>query len=301
VLLATSGEWLPALVLLAMAYGCYRVVRSLVLSVKTPSRPQPANPFPPTPSPAAASPPPQPVPAEPARPEGHRWNRRQEQAVEALVMRSTRQRVAELLGSMVGGALIALTMCLVMVLVNSFRSAVPKPEVFAWLALMSIAGTWAVMIPTKFWEGTEGETLVRRFVLMVIGLALGVLAFAAASYLDVTLPFDPRFGEIHDYRLPPDFYTDGQPRLMAYLACFGTLFFLIRWWRQADPLRRSRLSLGALIVSGIAAWLAAAVWLFPQPWLIMLAATISVSLQLASFWIPPRLRRQDARHRRFEG
>ena len=25
---------------------------------------------------------------------------------------------------------------------------------------------------------------------------------------------------------------------MAYVACFATLFLLMRWWRQADPLRQ---------------------------------------------------------------
>jgi drug/metabolite transporter (DMT)-like permease len=217
--------------------------------------------------------------------------------VEALVMRPVRQRVAELLGSMVGGALVALTMCLVMVLLTSFDSAVPKPEVFAWMALMSIGGIWAVMIPSKFWEGSEGDPLTRRFVLMVFGLALGVAAAFLASYLEVTLPYDPRFGEIHDLRLPADFYGEGQPRLMAYLACFGTLFVLVRWWRQADPLRRTRMSLWTVMVSVLGAGIVAGIWHFPQPWLMMIAATMSVSLQLASPWLHFRLRRPASQRR----
>jgi hypothetical protein len=214
-----------------------------------------------------------------------------------LPPKTRRERVTELLGSMVGGALVAMTMCLVMMILNSFRSTDPRPEQYAWLLLVSIAGTWAVMTASKFWEGSEGDAMLRRFVLMVIGLGLGVLAFWSASFLEVELPYDAKFSQPHDYQLPPSFYDAGRPLLMAYLACFGTLFLLVRWWRQADPLRTTRMSLGAMIVSAVLAWLVAAMWVFPQPWLMMAAGAISASVQLASPWIPPKLRPADGRTR----
>ncbi len=298
-LLTASGPLVAALMLLGLAYGCYWVARAIVLSVKTPAAP--TTPPPVAPATAAAPPaatpdPPKPPPVRAVRAEVGRWKRRHEQPVEALVMRSRRQRIAELLGSMVGGALVAITMCLVMVTVTSFDSTVPKPEVFAWLALMSIAGIWTLMIPAKLWEGTEGDSLTRRFVLMVLGLAVGLVAFASASYLGVTLPYDRRFAELLDLRPPSDFYLDGQPQLMAYLACFATLFAAVRWWRQADPLRRARMSVAALIISVFAGGLVAAIWHFPQPWLIILAATMSVSLQVACPWLHPKRRRHETRH-----
>ena len=88
-----------------------------------------------------------------------------------------------------------------------------------------------------------------------------------------------------NYSLPPSFYTfDGRPLMMAYMACFGTMFFVMRWWRQADPLRRVRLSLWALFLSVAAAAIVAQAWQFPQPWLPMVAGTMSVAIQLASPW-----------------
>lgn len=198
---------------------------------------------------------------------------------------------------MVGGALTAMTMCLVMILLNSFRSTDPRPEQYAWLLLVSIIGTWAVMIPSKFWEGTKGDAMVRRFVLMVIGMGLGAIAFLSAEYLEVRLPYDPKFTQPHSYQLPPSFYSAGQPLIMAYLACFGTLFVLIRWWRQTDPLRTTRMSLGAMIVSVVVAWFVAAMWIFPQPWLMMAAGAISASVQLASPWVHPKLRQSNGRMR----
>ena len=115
-------------------------------------------------------------------------------------------------------------------------------------------------------------------------VTLGVLA----TLLGVELPYDPKLTTLH-VSLPANFYSaGGHPQLLAYLACFGTLFLLVRWWRQADPLRRTRISLWALFCSAVAAMLVAMLWQFPQPWPIMVSAIISVSVQLASPWVPLR-------------
>ena len=73
-----------------------------------------------------------------------------------MVLKPPRERLAELIGSLLGSTLVAAAMCVVMVLVESYRAdavSVPRPEQFAWLLLVSVAGSWAVLIPSKFWEG----------------------------------------------------------------------------------------------------------------------------------------------------
>ncbi len=90
-----------------------------------------------------------------------------------------------------------------------------------------------VLIPSKLWEGTYGDATLRRFVMMVLGMCLGELAYFTAMLFMVALPPSPHFKYLH-YNLPPSFYGfDGRPMLMAYLACFGLLFCLLRWWTQA--------------------------------------------------------------------
>ena len=69
------------------------------------------------------------------------------------------------------------------------------------------------------------------------------------------------------------------------MAYFGFLFFIPRWWRQADPLRRTRLSIWSTVVIVFWAGLANMLFLFPQPWGFMLVATISIAVQMASVWI----------------
>ena len=74
------------------------------------------------------------------------------------------------------------------------------------------------------------------------------------------------------------------PDLGLNLAYFGFLFPILRWWRQADPLRRSRFSLWSTAVCVLWAGLLGVAWPFPQPWGMMAAATIAISVQLSAPW-----------------
>ena len=147
------------------------------------------------------------------------------------MLKPPRERLAELLGSLLGSTLVAAVMCVVMVLVESFRAdavGFPRPEQFAWLLLVAVAGSWAVLIPSKFWEDARGDAMARRFLLMVIGMGVGAAAFCASEWLMVGLPPAAGYPKPLAYKLPPSFYAvDGRPLLMAYVACFGTLFLLV--------------------------------------------------------------------------
>jgi hypothetical protein len=231
---------------------------------------------------------------------------RRELAAELLLQKPFRARLTELVGSMLGSAVVALVMSLVMVVLFQFRSA-PRPgplalawgsdeaAQFAWLALVTIAGSWAVLIPAKFWEGIDGDAMLRRFILMVIGLGVGALALAAQCFLGVYLPNNHHItqgmsnypGVLHNGLGVVDIET----ALRCYLLAFGTLFVLLRWWRQADPLRFTRMSLWSLFVCGFVALAAGWFGGFPQPWLMMAACGISIAVQLASPWLRPGQRR----------
>ena len=215
-----------------------------------------------------------------------------EKALHALIVKPAPQRIADLLGSMLVATLVAVTMCLVMVIVAAFRAEIPRPEQCGWLLLVSIAGAWGVMIPSKLWEGTKGEAMLRRFVLLIVGLGLGALAWGASQLLMVELTYDPNFPPPHDLQMPTSFYNGG-PQVLAFLAVFGTLLALVRWWRHTDPLRATRLSLWSMFIASALAGVIAWAWHFPQPWLIMVACTISAAVQISSPWVHPRKRFGD--------
>ncbi len=107
------------------------------------------------------------------------------------------------------------------------------------------------------------------------------------------VPFgdSPQFHVARGEAIAGKFYdVKGAPLLQAYLAYFGALFVLVRWWKQADPLRSTRLSLWTTGLCVLAAGVVDAVWTFPQPWGLMVAAIISVSVQLVSPFAAPHER-----------
>ncbi|MHC4399137.1 MAG: serine/threonine-protein kinase [Planctomycetota bacterium] len=312
----TVGAWfIPALVLLGV-YGSYWLVRSLVLSIWPPKsrrqryfsvnyEPALSSDSPDSPATAEANGAGGQTDAPAARhgrfrrrrhPALPRWARR-ERPADVLVLKPARERVAELFGSLLGGVLVSVTMTVMMVILNSFYSGVVMPpQAWVWFMLVSTVGTWAVLIPSKFWEGRRGEAVVRRFVLLVMGLSVGAFAAAMGSFLKVGLPYGDEILGLNHSLSAALYDQHGHPLAMAYLACFGTLFPVIRWWRQANPLRRTRLSLWSVFWCVAIACVVAALWQFPQAWLMMVACAVSVSVQLSSPWLNVRRRHARGNH-----
>jgi hypothetical protein len=83
---------------------------------------------------------------------------------------------------------------------------------------------------------------------------------------------------------------DGSPTLTAYLAYFGFLLPVLRWWRLADPQRRRRFSLWATIVYGGWAWMLSWFWPFPDQFGVAVATIAAVAVQLSSPWTHWRAR-----------
>ena len=224
-------------------------------------------------------------------------------AAEVLLQKPLRRRAAELLGSLLGGTAVALIMSLVMLVLSRFRDprsglglwGIEQWGQYAWLALVTVAGTWAVLIPSKFWEGTDGDPMLRRFLLMVVGLGVGAAAVAGTGFLGVDLPNDHKSEMFGPHLIDRTIHAaDLWPSVTYVLAAFGALFAVVRWWHPANPLRSTRLSLWSLFVCGLVAWVIADCCSFPQPWLPMVASAMSFSVQLASPWLSPNQRRLES-------
>jgi hypothetical protein len=215
-----------------------------------------------------------------------------------LALLSTpRERAAELAGSLLVSAVVSAAMALVMILL---RGEPASREQYAWLFLTSSLGAWGVLILSKFWDHSGGEIALRRFGMLLLGLGYGVVAYGLSLALLVQLPFEfyhdrARFQSLASFAR--NFYdASGNPLPYAYMAYFGFLFLIVRWWLQTNPLRPTRLSVWSTFCAVAVAGLLNLVWPFPQPWGMMVAATISIAVQLSSPWVPPqkRLRRRTA-------
>ena len=137
----------------------------------------------------------------------------------------------------------------------------------------------------KFWEGHEGDDILRRFVMMVAGLAIGVAAFAASDMLMVRLSTNEMFNVLDLPRdvIPNGIYaSDGTPGLTPFLAYFATLFRGVcgggvRWIpcgrRGSACGRPSCVHLVAMLIP------------WQIPWGFLLAMTTSVAVQLSAPWM----------------
>jgi hypothetical protein len=213
-------------------------------------------------------------------------------ARERLRQKPVRERATEWLGSLLLAAGVCAVLSLVFLTLNGqpVDDSVATWSLFAWLTVGSVAGTWLLLTIGKFWEGSDGDHMRRRFVLLVGGLLLGLLTFCSGRILLVELHDLDRWTThtlSHAAWGRKLYGADGSPLLAAYMVYFGGLFAILRWWRQADPLRKTRFSVFATALCVLWAWFMHFLFEFPQPWGFVLAATISVAVQLSAPWVRP--------------
>lgn len=283
-LLVLNGQWLvPTGVLLGAMYLVYYGLRSLVLVLDAPKA------APDSQSNATASEY-QPVGLMSKKRRNYRRKHWKREARERLGKKHNGERATELFGSFITAAIASLVLCFVMILLmrGDALADVFTWTLYAWFSLTSIVGAWAMLAVAKFWEADEGESLRRRFVLLVAGLITGVAAFAASQFLGVQVTDDLVVQTLPAVAVSAGWTSaNGALTLPAFLIYFGGMFGIAKWWLQADPLRTSRVSLWATAGCIFWAWLVHVFWAFPQPWGFMFAATTSIAVQLAAPWMRP--------------
>jgi hypothetical protein len=209
-----------------------------------------------------------------------------------------RDKLSSLLGSMIMAAIIAaVAACIGPMMLGSQ----PDSERFAmhlWLTTIGTLGSWAILIPAKFTEGKLEDQVPMRVTLFAVGAAVGIAAWLLGEALLLRSPgwqdpIDAGSGLISQEMLDwPRTNESMNPSLAVYVAYFGFLFLLPRWWRQAEFTRSSRISVWWIIVSVFWAWVLHLFWWFPQPTGMMAAGVVATATQLSSPWMPPSRRRQ---------
>jgi hypothetical protein len=185
-------------------------------------------------------------------------------------------RLPALLGSMLRAALAA---ALVTGLATPFIDDSANPSRLMWLAVVGMAGAWAVLVPTFCWEGCEERSWHRRGVMLGGGLMVAGLAGMLDGFLMANIVSQS----------PTGFGTGLDPRRMEDLLMpaglmFTGLFGLIRWWRMAEPYRSSRFSLWGVAVAGVLGFgLGQAVGM-ELPWGPLVAANMAIAVQAAAPW-----------------
>ncbi len=196
---------------------------------------------------------------------------------------------SEVTGSWLGSAAVISVFSALAVLfqIGSGRQVQPLFMGMIWVALVSLMTAWVAIGLGKRWQRDEGDWAIRSFVQLTSGFAIGFAAYLLSNYLMV--PWEQisqeRMGELPVTRWNGFFGENHQPLLPAFLAYFPLLMGAIQWWKQVDPLRRSRFSFWAVIWSVVVASFMHLIIPFPQPWIAIMAAGTSIAIQLSSPWI----------------
>ncbi len=206
----------------------------------------------------------------------------------------TSMLVSEITGAWLGSAAVVAVFSTLAALFQIGRGQAVQPMLvgMSWAALVSLLIAWTAIALGKWWQKEQGDWAFRSFIQLTAGFAIGGIAYILAEYLMVPWTQIARksIGDLPVHQWSGFFAADGTPLLPAYLTFFPLMMGLIGWWKQADPLRRTRLSFWAVLWSAIAAGLVHLFVPFPHPWGSLIAAGASIAVQLSTPWINPNER-----------
>ena len=212
---------------------------------------------------------------------------------------SVRSKVAELCGSLVMAALFAGLACTVWANVGNVNNlAVVGPGFF-----VTLAACWVVLIPAKFWDGREGDSGLRRVIMMLFGIAVGAWALWL-SYGKGGLVSEDVWRISTGPGNPSSVFSRAQgiPAAAGYLSYFALAFFAFRWWKLAERQRPQRFSLGPVLGAGFWSVIFLVVWPWSSaevPFGAVALVLTAVIVQLVSPWQsppPPASKRMRLRH-----
>jgi serine/threonine protein kinase len=206
---------------------------------------------------------------------------------------SMMQRGAEATGSMSIATLIGSAIAAVL----WGSGTIPTEQSAVLFGGGTILAAWMAIMTGKFWEGRGGDGIARRLATGLMGALVGVGVF----FIDHTLMVDLA---VMDTGSLAKFMADKQilgnalsgqdyERAVGFIAFFGVLMLVRRWWYHVDSYREKRFSwITVAVTTGVAAVLSS-IGNFDTMWAVMWGASISTTAQLASVWAAPETRQKS--------
>lgn len=271
-LMMHTGWLLPLLIMLGVIYVPYYVVRAIVLQTSQ------------QPSYAQASK----LAAQSAASSPLSAAQLQQEVRHAMRAKHPIVRAAELSTSWVASLLTVAAMTTGLAVIGLREKAVEMSDIayYVGIGVISLVSAAVLLAAGKLWERDEGEGLTRRLVLAGLGAMVGILAYGACDAFMLPMVADQE-SWLGNPRPVALYETDGTIKPAGMMAHFALLFFLVRWWRPSDPLRKNRLSLWSVAVICVFAWLAQQIFPVPQPAGFLIAGMLAVTVQMSAPWIRP--------------
>jgi hypothetical protein len=153
------------------------------------------------------------------------------------------------------------------------------------LFFLSVAASWAILIPAKFWTERRGDSWARRIAMLVLGGLVGLLG----CWLDGWAP--GQTWRLTGAEVGPRLFPSNIAVEASYISYYALAFFVLRWWRMTSRRRSQRFSFAPILGAGF--WGAVLLllirlqhlpnWAMPALVLVMTAAIV----QLVSPWEEP--------------
>src|SRR6201999_2178135 len=99
-----------------------------------------------------------------------------------------REKLTELLGSMLLASVFAAIASSVIPLLSSNQPTSEVMATYIWLTIVGTLGSWVVLVPSKFVEGKLEDQVPMRITLMLLGALLGLIAWGVADGLMLNMP-----------------------------------------------------------------------------------------------------------------
>ena len=209
------------------------------------------------------------------------------------VVVSWRGQIGELTGSMALAAALALVGTTLWAVLCHLSGQGLSPSNLGTIFFLAVGASWAVLVPAKVWALRRGDFWSRRILMMTLGILLGLstlwLQGWSPHHLPEAIGNAPR--PLHHLTTLLSWLPSGQTEGIGYVSYFALVFFVLRWWRMADPRRSQRFSFLPLLAAGVWALLPLTVWPPASVETVALGAVslvmTSAIVQLVSPWEPP--------------
>jgi hypothetical protein len=160
-------------------------------------------------------------------------------------------------------------------------------------SVTTLLSSWGVLLHSKLWEGRPADNWFRRLTALALGAGVGAAAYSMHDLLLVHMNYDlldatPVLTNLGSRSL---LTTDVQPTLTGFMAFFGGLFAVRRWWWLADAFRSNRLRIASVVMTSVLAGAVCVVFGFHATWGVTWATVTACVVQLAAVWVPDNVRR----------
>lgn len=160
-----------------------------------------------------------------------------------------------------------------------------------YFGTITMLAAWALIVPSKLWEGVAGDNFSRRLVLGGLGMGVGLVAAVLPRYLLIDRTALFQSDATREYIVGRVNLADGSgfPTVACFMLFFAALFAIRRWWWQVDSYRKARFCVSSALVTLLLGVFVASFlqkYAFPDAIGATWALAISAVVQLSAGWTP---------------